>query len=246
MAWFKVDDGFATSPKVLRIPRAQRLAAVGLWTIAGAWCSQHLTDGEVPAFMLEEWGADVSLGTALVTAGLWVETKDGHRFHDWSDYQPSRADVRATRDKERERKAEWRRKNAGSKGQSHDLVPEESQRDTSSPRLTPVPARPGPTPPDPVKEESRPAKRSTRLPKDWEPDEHLVDWTAINTPSQIVADVLEVFRDYWIAQPGQKGVKADWDATWRGWVRRNHTEAVARGWRPPDEGYLPGNEWMTR
>jgi hypothetical protein len=30
----------------------------------------------------------------------------------------------------------------------------------------------------------------------------------------------ERFRDYWIAQPGQKGVKADWQATWRNWIRR--------------------------
>jgi uncharacterized protein YdaU (DUF1376 family) len=29
----------------------------------------------------------------------------------------------------------------------------------------------------------------------------------------------EKFKDYWIAQPGQKGVKLDWEATWRNWVR---------------------------
>jgi hypothetical protein len=28
------------------------------------------------------------------------------------------------------------------------------------------------------------------------------------------------FRDYWVSQPGQKGVKADWLATWRNWCRR--------------------------
>jgi len=28
------------------------------------------------------------------------------------------------------------------------------------------------------------------------------------------------FKDYWTAQPGQKGVKTDWAATWRNWVRR--------------------------
>ena len=29
----------------------------------------------------------------------------------------------------------------------------------------------------------------------------------------------EQFKDYWIAQAGQKGVKLDWFATWRNWVR---------------------------
>jgi hypothetical protein len=27
------------------------------------------------------------------------------------------------------------------------------------------------------------------------------------------------FKDYWISQAGQKGVKLDWFATWRNWVR---------------------------
>lgn len=31
--------------------------------------------------------------------------------------------------------------------------------------------------------------------------------------------VFDSFRDYWVAQPGQKGVKTDWFATWRNWVR---------------------------
>lgn len=31
-----------------------------------------------------------------------------------------------------------------------------------------------------------------------------------------------VFVDYWIAQPGQKGSKVDWDATWRNWMRRSY------------------------
>ena len=31
--------------------------------------------------------------------------------------------------------------------------------------------------------------------------------------------VWERFKDYWISQPGQKGVKVDWFATWRNWCR---------------------------
>jgi hypothetical protein len=32
-------------------------------------------------------------------------------------------------------------------------------------------------------------------------------------------ETFDAFRDYWIAQPGSKGLKADWMATWRNWVR---------------------------
>jgi uncharacterized protein YdaU (DUF1376 family) len=30
------------------------------------------------------------------------------------------------------------------------------------------------------------------------------------------------FQDYWISQPGQKGLKLDWFATWRNWVRNTN------------------------
>jgi uncharacterized protein YdaU (DUF1376 family) len=31
--------------------------------------------------------------------------------------------------------------------------------------------------------------------------------------------VFDGFRDYWVSVPGQKGVKLDWTATWRNWIR---------------------------
>jgi hypothetical protein len=37
------------------------------------------------------------------------------------------------------------------------------------------------------------------------------------------------FRDYWIAQPGAKGVKLDWDATWRNWVRNQTIDEKVKG-----------------
>jgi uncharacterized protein YdaU (DUF1376 family) len=53
--------------------------------------------------------------------------------------------------------------------------------------------------------------------------------------------VFDQFKDYWVAQAGQKGVKLDWDATWRNWVR--NTKAVKPN--PYDVGRLtvaPSNE----
>ncbi|WP_157509475.1 hypothetical protein [Glaciibacter superstes] len=64
-------------------------------------------------FMIEEWGADASGAQILVDAGLWRETAKGYQFHDWKAYQQSRADVEAKREREREKKARWRRNNAG-------------------------------------------------------------------------------------------------------------------------------------
>jgi len=52
-------------------------------------------------------------------------------------------------------------------------------------------------------------KRGSRLPQNWLPR------------AEDGKDDLELakFRDYWKAAPGQKGVKLDWDATWRNWLR---------------------------
>jgi len=68
--------------------------------------------------------------------------------------------------------------------------------------------------PKPLPEKRREEKilerepRASRLPPEFKPQ------------GEFNALEFEKFRDYWIAQPGQKGVKADWDATWRNWVRK--------------------------
>ncbi|RAU21090.1 hypothetical protein CU669_15155 [Paramagnetospirillum kuznetsovii] len=36
------------------------------------------------------------------------------------------------------------------------------------------------------------------------------------------------FGDYWRSQPGAKGVKLDWPATWRNWVRRSSEDSKPR------------------
>jgi len=38
-------------------------------------------------------------------------------------------------------------------------------------------------------------------------------------PELVPNKVFNQFKDYWISQAGQKGVKLDWFATWRNWVR---------------------------
>ena len=60
------------------------------------------------------------------------------------------------------------------------------------------------------------SKRGTRLPDGWVPSERNIE-DAINSgiPPQAVDELGEQFRDYWVAVPGQRGTKLDWDATWR-------------------------------
>lgn len=85
------------------------------------------------------------------------------------------------------------------------------------------------------RKESAPRKRGARLPDDWTPNDELNEQMRSERPDIDLSSELLVFRDYWIAQPGQKGVKADWDATWRNWVRRARP-SPRNGLRPIEGG----------
>ena len=63
------------------------------------------------------------------------------------------------------------------------------------------------------------------MPDGWQPDQALADWTRDNAPAAANALEVERFRDYWTAQPGAKGRKTDWAATWRNWARRCQEQA---------------------
>ena len=51
------------------------------------------------------------------------------------------------------------------------------------------------------------------LSKDWE------DFCKAERSDLVPSKVFDGFKDYWIAKAGQQGVKLDWFATWRNWVR---------------------------
>lgn len=131
MPWFKVDDSFRDHPKVLALSDTQRLAAVGMWTLAGDWSAKHGTDGLVPHRVC---GTDArsarklcGFAAELVRVRLWHETShecgkcaevpEGYYlFHDWADYQPTAAKVQAERKKNAEKLAAWRARKAAEGG----------------------------------------------------------------------------------------------------------------------------------
>ena len=68
--------------------------------------------------------------------------------------------------------------------------------------------------------------RGTRLPPDWSPRPE---------DGQDEGELAK-FRDYWTAVAGAKGVKLDWDATWRNWLRNSKqwTSASRPSDKPPE------------
>jgi uncharacterized protein YdaU (DUF1376 family) len=64
------------------------------------------------------------------------------------------------------------------------------------------------------------ATRGSRLPADWKPNAELAEWSKAERPDLDLRKVFAEFKDYWSSIAGSKGVRLDWDATWRNWVRK--------------------------
>lgn len=162
MVWFKVDDGLPSSEAVMSIPRRYRAAAIGLWTLAGAWCAKELTDGRVPAFMLEELAGTKAIAEQLVRAGLWAPCDDetvtvqapsdaGWRFVNWDAYQPTREQVISSRKAEADRKRKQRERVSH---RDNDGTPAGLHAESHQASEDPVPSRPVPSRKDKTQESS--------------------------------------------------------------------------------------------
>ena len=223
MTWFKVDDTLGSHPKA----RAAGLAAMGLWVVAGAWSSQHLTEGFVPDWFINSWPSGQKRAANLVQSGLWIEADSGFRFHQWEERNPSKEQVESERAAARERQRKHRESKRDA-GVSHGVTNGVTNRTPSRPDPTVVPG--GTT-----SEGAR--KRATRLPGDWAISQDLCDWAVDQgySPPFVMTENAK-FIDYWNGIPGQKGTKLDWPGTWRNWIRRaaeNHRPKTGRSTPDP-------------
>jgi hypothetical protein len=251
MPWVRIDDRFATHPKVV----ASGPLAMAMQVAALCYCNRELTDGFVPravARTLLDWqiedkqgdiyvigvsrsyyGQDVECQWVidiLVECGMWTAEQGGYRIHDYLDYQPSREQVLAERENNARRQSAWRNRdkpstntmsnadsNAVTDGATNGSV-------TGAPVPVPVPI----TNPERVsKRESANApklaiKKATRLPDDFAVTPEMFAWSSeIGMSSLQTLDETARFKDYYLAVPGQKGLKLDWVSTWRNWIRRS-------------------------
>lgn len=106
MSWLQVDDRFLDHPKVVRAVRLAGSPAVHLWLGLMAFCKQRLTDGVIPADMVDavagpspRWRPRAL--DALVTVGLIEREASDYRVHDYLALNESRETI--------ERKASERR-----------------------------------------------------------------------------------------------------------------------------------------
>ncbi|WP_158920633.1 hypothetical protein [Streptomyces sp. NBRC 109706] len=107
MPWVRLDDRFPSHRKVaLLSDRAFRLYVSGL-----CWCSENLTEGRIATRELNLISRVRGAKTAaaeLEKAGLWDRTDDGWEVHDYLEYNPDRARVKADREANAARQKAWR------------------------------------------------------------------------------------------------------------------------------------------
>jgi hypothetical protein len=239
MGWVKLDEGFAEHPKLARV------GAIGTWIQVQALCYAHrnLTDGFIPwtvarAFVArgleyvdaagQRWTLAVTSGShgrelgeidwlaTLVDAGIWSQVVGGYQIHDYTHYQPTRAQVLAER-------ADW------TTGQRRRPVDPARAESPCSGSLFP------PNPPIP----SRHSNRGTDLRSGSGEDPDLTRARAKQVPRQatrwpadftLTTERHALGREIGVEMPWEwnkfkdyhqaKGSRfCNWDAAWRAWLR---------------------------
>lgn len=99
-------------------------------------------------------------------------------------------------------------------------------------------------------------KRGTRIPPNFAQTitPEMVAWATEHCPLVDGRRATAEFVDYWSGVPGQKGLKLDWNATWRNSMRRAQERAETRRAANPRAGpgapgqddVRPRDEWMHR
>lgn len=241
MTWFKVDDSFHSHPKVL----AADPAALGLWVIAGAWCSANLTDGFVPDYVLPRLLPDSTrLAEMLITCRLWKRTKGGYRFHDWSQYQPTKEEATAAKENKSSGGAlgNHRRWHVGTGKQNPHCPfcqgkPVSDNRSVSD-RITDTGTESHPNPPsrpDPSRPEEQtpqpsvvvPPKRGTRIPDDFTVTGEMVEWARQRVPHVDGRLETEKFINFWQSKT-RDATKLNWEKTWKNWMLNASDRAPLR------------------
>jgi hypothetical protein len=64
-------------------------------------------------------------------------------------------------------------------------------------------------------------RTATRIPEDFWPSKELLEWQAEHFEEVDWKLETHKFVDYWSSISGGKGMKTDWQATWRNWIRNN-------------------------
>jgi hypothetical protein len=255
MAWAQVDDGFYDHPKTLELlEHPDGAAAIGLWVLALNWARKQVDParpeqaGVLPPSLPRRLVGDNGdkLAAMLVTAragrahGLWEETITGYWvIHDFAYWQQLGRWLARSQAAKAAAATRWSGQlplpNADAHADAHADVDPDAYADAPIHHNHTTPHNGGTG-----RGKSSPSvgTRGSRLPADWKPSQRLLDWARSEASQVDPRRETAKFRDYWQAQPGQRAVKRDWDATWRNWMRKA-AEAGSSPIRRPARDEIP-------
>jgi hypothetical protein len=159
-----------------------------------------------------------------IIAAMQGRVLDGDMVSGWSKRQVEREDgsaERAKRWREAQKEGKRTQPNASEREQTPDKDKDkdkeervERELDDASPSAQPASKKP----------------TGTRLPENWVLPKAWGEWALQERKdwnAETVRSVAEQFADHWHAKAGADARKADWQATWRNWVRREISTRVA-------------------
>ena len=198
--WFRLYSEFAHDPKIQMLPEAMQRRYVMLMCLRCSETLETLHETEI-AFQLRLSEAELIETKQLFVSKNFIDKQwnllnwDKRQFV--SDSSTSR--VRKHRDKKKQPSND---DETLQKRQSN-AIDTDTDTDTESNK----------------KKEN---KRGSRLSQDFCLPIEWRDFCVQERRELHPTQTFEKFKDYWIAQAGQKGVKLDWFATWRNWVRNTN------------------------
>jgi len=202
--------------------RVSKYAAIGilegLWALTATSASDgaigRFSNIEIASWM--EWDGDADeLIDALIKARFVDECEENRLvIHDWAEHAPTyiKGDL-SKHGKDfavPKRPAEQPAKHSA-KQHANDAAKDGATKSSQ--------AKSSQVDPKKEAEQAPPQKRGSRLPTDWALPDDLAAWAKAERPDLDIRMEADRFRDYWAAKPGKDGVKLDWPATWRNWVR---------------------------
>jgi hypothetical protein len=213
---------FADSPKIAPLSDAAFRTLVEMTLHSRRMLDDGFVDARIAARKWKRKAIEELLTNDTVNPSLAV-VDGGYRIHDFEEHQQTREDIEAKR-------------TAGSKGGRASAQARASAGAQPDPKLITE-----------TETETTPkgVSRATRIPEPFIVKTEMRAWAAKEVPSVDVDRATRMFVDYWRAKSGRDATKADWEATWRNWLRRDSDSKPAA--KPAATRKVPANdEWMYR
>lgn len=220
--WFRVWGDMINDPKWRTIARrsGQKIGDVIAVYLHMLTCASNAAErGHTEGWNDEDVATALDIDTEQVEAireAMQGRVLDGDYLTGWEKRQPKREREDGDTSTDRVRAFRERQRNE---------TPSNANETSETPREEEIQIRE-----EEIQRKSKAEKqRATRLPADWSPNDEEVEFCRTERGDLDPQAVACRFRDYWIAQPGAKGRKVDWLATWRNWVRNERATPQARG-----------------